>query len=105
MNPMARVTAVKSLGQIEGLLRKFTAADVNADALTQLQSISREIKRLIGQRKDAFCECDCPECVAGDCENCSNPECVDPNCEGSMAVQEQREALAALESIAKVFVQ
>jgi HK97 family phage prohead protease len=26
------------------------------------------------------CECDCAECLAGDCVNCSDTDCDDPNC-------------------------
>ncbi len=35
----------------------------------------------VPEKRDAFCECDCPECVDGDCEDCSNEDCDDPNCE------------------------
>jgi HK97 family phage prohead protease len=27
------------------------------------------------------CDCECPECMDDDCENCSEPDCTDPNCE------------------------
>jgi HK97 family phage prohead protease len=26
------------------------------------------------------CQCDCPECMVGDCAHCSEPDCQDPNC-------------------------
>lgn len=26
------------------------------------------------------CECDCPECLVGDCAHCSNTDCEDPGC-------------------------
>jgi HK97 family phage prohead protease len=26
------------------------------------------------------CSCDCPECLAGDCSECSDPDCDDPDC-------------------------
>ena len=26
------------------------------------------------------CQCDCPECLVGDCGNCSNPDCDDDEC-------------------------
>jgi HK97 family phage prohead protease len=29
---------------------------------------------------DNGCECGCPQCVADDCENCSDPDCGDPDC-------------------------
>ena len=28
------------------------------------------------------CDCECPECLDDDCENCSNQDCIDPNCDG-----------------------
>jgi Escherichia/Staphylococcus phage prohead protease len=34
------------------------------------------------EKRNALCECGCPECEDGDCEECSNDECDDPNCEG-----------------------
>jgi uncharacterized protein len=40
-------------------------------------------RALVLSVKDSTCDCDCPECEAGDCENCSNDDCDDPNCEGS----------------------
>jgi HK97 family phage prohead protease len=32
--------------------------------------------------EDSQCVCECPECVAGDCESCSNADCLDENCIG-----------------------
>jgi hypothetical protein len=31
-------------------------------------------------KRNAACECDCPECVAGNCAECSDPDCDDENC-------------------------
>lgn len=45
------------------------------------ESLTNEPKKK--QKRNAECECDCPECEDGDCMNCSDPECDDPNCEGS----------------------
>lgn len=85
-NPRAQVTGVKSLGEIETLLRSVRATEVNAETLRQLRSIDAELRRLM--RKDDECQCDCPECLAGDCEDCSDPDCDDPNCEANVRQQE-----------------
>jgi hypothetical protein len=71
---------------------------VTAADLDQLRSIDLTLKTLL--RKDALCECDCPECSIGDCEDCSNLDCTDPNCEGSVKAQQQAEELALLKSFA-----
>jgi len=85
-NPYAVVTTVKTLGQIENVLRTFRPGDVTASDLEQLRSIDLSLKALL--KKDALCECDCPECTDGDCVECSNADCVDPNCEGTKARQD-----------------
>lgn len=86
-NPRAQVTGVKSLGEIETLLRSVRATEVNAETLRQLRSIDAELRRLM--RKDDECQCDCPECLAGDCEDCSDPDCDDPNCDAYIERQAQ----------------
>ena len=96
-NPKAQVTSVKTLGDVEHLLRSITDAS-DADVVRQLKSIDGQLRRLLA-RKDSNCQCDCPECVAGDCADCSNPDCEDANCEGSMAAQGLEE-LAALKALA-----
>lgn len=37
-----------------------------------------ELRDTIGGGKD--CECDCPECLVGDCAHCSDPDCDDDDC-------------------------
>ena len=32
------------------------------------------------ERRNAKCECDCPECESGDCAACSDEDCADPEC-------------------------
>lgn len=85
-NPRAQVTGVKSLGDIERLLRSVRASDVNGDTLRDLRGIDAELRRLL--RKDDDCQCDCPECLEGDCENCSDLNCDDPNCDANVRQQE-----------------
>jgi hypothetical protein len=99
-NPLAQVTSVKSLAQVERLLSGIKHGDVTGDAdlAAQLRSIDLTLKSLL--RKDALCECDCEECLAGDCMDCSDPDCTDPNCEGSMKAAKAAEELAMLKSFA-----
>jgi HK97 family phage prohead protease len=97
-NPRAQVVTVKSLAQIETVLRSYRPGDVTGDTLTQLKGIDAALKTLL--KKDGLCECDCEECLAGDCMDCSDPECVDPNCEGSVKARQAAEELAMLKSFA-----
>jgi HK97 family phage prohead protease len=99
-NPAAQVTSVKSLAQVERLLSGIKHGDVTGDAAlaAQLRTIDAALKSLL--RKNTLCDCNCEECLAGDCEDCSDPECTDPNCEGSMKAQKAAEELAALKSFA-----
>lgn len=45
--PRAQITSVKSLGDIQYLLKSLRDADVDEDALSELQGISHELKRLL----------------------------------------------------------
>lgn len=40
------------------------------------------------------CQCDCPECAADDCENCSNPLCTDDGCDCEQDGERAKAALA-----------
>lgn len=80
-NPLALVTSVKSLQQVDALLHGIKSGDVTGDTLAQLRAIDLTLKSLL--QKDALCECDCPKCTDGDCVDCSDPDCADPNCEGT----------------------
>lgn len=44
-------------------------------------ALTAEQRDLIGSGLD--CQCDCPECLIGDCVNCSEPGCEDPDCDHS----------------------
>ncbi len=89
-DPRAQVLSVKDISRVLSELRvDAVPADDKAILLAAL-------KRLLGV-KDAMCICDCPECLAGNCADCSDAECVDPNCEGTQA---QAETLSALRSLA-----
>jgi hypothetical protein len=78
-----RATSVKSFAQVERLLSGIKHGDVTGDAALagQLRSIDVALKTLL--RKNTFCDCNCDECLAGDCEDCSDDQCTDQNCEGA----------------------
>ena len=94
--PTAQVTNVKSLAQIETVLRTYRPGSVTAADLDQLRNIDVTLKTLL--RKNTLCDCTCEECLAGDCADCSDDECIDPNCEGSMKARQAAEELAMLKS-------
>jgi HK97 family phage prohead protease len=96
-NPRAQVVTVKTLGQIENVLRTYRPGEVTGDTLSQLKGIDAALKTLL--KKDGLCECDCEECLAGDCADCSDPGCDDPSCEGTKA-RLAAEELALLKSFA-----
>ena len=61
---------MKSLAQIESVLRGVRPADVTGSTLDQLRSINAALKGLLS--KDAACTCTCDDCVAGDCAECDD---------------------------------
>jgi HK97 family phage prohead protease len=88
-DPGAQVTSVKAAAK--------SLANVKIESLSagDRAVLMAALKRLLG--KDLGCMCDCPQCLAESCADCSNPECIDQNCEGSQA---QAETLSALRSLA-----
>ncbi len=46
-----------------------------------LRSCPPSVRGLIKRMNSDGCDCDCPECMADDCENCSDIACEDPNCQ------------------------
>ena len=46
-----------------------------------LRSCPPSVRGLITRMNSDGCDCDCPECLADDCENCSDIACEDPNCQ------------------------
>jgi hypothetical protein len=93
--PHAQVVSVKSLDQVEHLLRGFRPDDAKDDVLIHLRAIDVQLKRLLS-RKDSNCQCDCAECLAGNCADCSNPDCYDENCDANFTDAEELAALKAL---------
>jgi HK97 family phage prohead protease len=97
-NPRAIVTTLKSLAQVESVLRGVRPADVTGSTLDQLRSINAALKGLL--RKDDGCTCQCGECLAGDCIDRSDTDCTNENCKGSMLAQQREEELASLKAFA-----
>jgi HK97 family phage prohead protease len=50
------------------------------------EGMPTEMRSRLVERRNSLCECHCPECLAGDCETCSNPDCDDPNCDANEEV-------------------
>ena len=46
-----------------------------------LRSCPPSVRGLIKRTNSDGCDCDCPECHAGDCEQCSDIACEDPDCQ------------------------
>ena len=98
-DPRAMVASLKSLSQVDQLLRSLKGGDVDAETLASLRSIDTTLKALLG--KDApSCDCECLFCASGDCANCDDPACDDPNCIGTMSAKTATEELAVLKSFA-----
>jgi hypothetical protein len=91
-SPGAVVQSVKSLAQVETVLRSYRPGAVTAADLDQLRSIDATLKELL--RKDAACTCACDDCMAGDCAACSDmcEEC--DACEECMAARADDAAFA-----------
>jgi len=97
--PTAQVTSVKSLAQIETVLRTYRTCKVTDADLEQLRSIDVTLKSLL-RRKSTLCQCGCAECLDGNCDDCSNDECVDESCEGSVKARQAAKELDLLKSFA-----
>jgi HK97 family phage prohead protease len=97
-NQNAVVQSVKSLAQVETVLRSYRPGSVTAADLNQLRNIDIMLKGLL--RKDA-CTCSCDDCMAGDCAECDDQcaECEGDSCEGCVAARaddaEMADALTA----------
>jgi HK97 family phage prohead protease len=99
-NPRAQVVTVKSLAQIETVLRSYRPGDVTGDTLQKLQSIDAALKSLL--KKDDGCTCECDDCMGGNCQDCADEcaECEGDSCEGCVAARGDAEELAMLKSFA-----
>jgi hypothetical protein len=88
-NPNAIVTTVKSLAQIESVLRGVRPADVTGSTLDELRNINAALEGLL--RKDDGCTCQCDDCMAGNCQDCTDQcaECEGDSCEGCVAARQE----------------
>jgi hypothetical protein len=90
--PGAVVTSVKTLAQVENVLRTYRPGDVNGDTLAQLRGIDVALKALL--KKDDACTCQCDDCTAGNCADCTD-HCADcENCEGCIATRQDAAKIA-----------
>jgi HK97 family phage prohead protease len=44
------------------------------------------------EKRNQFCKCDCDNCVAGMCADCTDPGCSDENCEGEDGTRSAKHA-------------
>lgn len=88
-NRQAQVITVKSLSQVESLLRSVRPGDVQGDTLDQLRSIDLTLKSLLKKDADDDCSCDCDACIAGDCDECDDDceQCQGDECSGCVAAR------------------
>jgi hypothetical protein len=92
-NQNAVVTSVKTLGQIENVLRGYRPGSVTAADLDHLRSIDATLKGLL--RKDAACTCSCGNCP-DNCAACDDEcaECDGDTCAGCVAARADDAAIA-----------
>jgi HK97 family phage prohead protease len=93
-NQNAVVQSVKSLAQVETVLRSYRPGAVTAADLDQLRSIDVMLKALL---RKATCACACDACaVDGDCAECDDQcaECDGDVCEGCVAARADDAAIA-----------
>ncbi|WP_158944977.1 HK97 family phage prohead protease [Granulicella sp. S190] len=88
-NPRAQVVTVKSLSQVETLLRSVRPGDMSRDTLDQLQAIDLTLKGLLKKDAGDDCSCDCDSCIAGDCDECDDDceQCQGDECSGCLAAR------------------
>jgi HK97 family phage prohead protease len=82
----------KPNGQLVRTLKKISVSELSVVSVpaysatdVSLRSCPPEYRSLLTRSLDDDdedeCDCDCPECLAGDCADCSNPDCDDEDCE------------------------
>jgi uncharacterized protein len=78
-------TLLRTLQSIDLFEVSVTAAPAYKSTSLDLRSCPNELRSMLTRSLDDEdeddCDCDCPECLAGDCADCSDPDCDDPNCE------------------------
>jgi HK97 family phage prohead protease len=69
--------------EVEPTIPGSTTINIDARGLTPEQTEAATRKQLLATRGTG-CDCDCPECAAGNCGECSDPDCDDSECDCSM---------------------
>ena len=76
-------------GKLTRTLNKVTLYEISPCSFPAYPSTSvsvrtcpPELRSFMQSRSedDGECECDCPECMLGDCADCSNPDCESEHC-------------------------
>jgi hypothetical protein len=96
-NQTKKIPSDKKAGvwkRLARLCKKYGIA-VSDDQSKSL-GLTAEQRATIGGGID--CQCDCPECLVGDCEHCSDPDCEDPDCDHPGA-DDDGDRAAALDEI------
>jgi HK97 family phage prohead protease len=85
--------ASDSKGNVTRTLLKINLSEISPCSFpaypstsVSIRSCPSELRSLLKRSEDDEddddeCECDCPECLAGDCADCSDPDCTDEDCE------------------------
>ena len=73
-------TLLRTLQQIDVFEISICSSPAYPQTDVSIRSCPHELRSLLTRSLDDDCDCDCPECLAGDCADCSNPDCDDPNC-------------------------
>ena len=81
----------KPSGQLVRTLKKISVSELSVVSVpaypatgVSLRTCPPELRSLLRsmpEGDDEECDCDCPQCLAGDCAECSNPDCEDEDCE------------------------
>jgi HK97 family phage prohead protease len=98
-NQTAKIPADKKAAAWKKLVRLCKKYGIKvSDDEAKSWSLTAEQRDTIGGGKD--CECDCPECLVGNCVNCSEPDCDDKECDhtGDDGDDGRAAALAAVDS-------
>jgi HK97 family phage prohead protease len=80
LRTISRVSRLFDVATVASPAYPGTAAGITDRSLPA--SMPAELRARILQRAedDDTCDCECPECIAGACDDCSNPDCTDENC-------------------------
>ncbi len=87
LRTITRIASLHDVSTVTDPAYPGTAAELASRSLPEGMPIELR-NRIQGTRAAADdqdpCDCDCPECLAGDCQDCSNEECDDENCRAAV---------------------